>query len=119
LRQPILWLLGGLLIGIGFVGAFSGGLLLMLIGALVLVLTGRRYRGRWRGWSAGIYAAGASIALFLSPYVFTESRCVQNSDTGCYYTFTVVVFGVALLVALLGLALGVMEIRRWLGSASS
>jgi hypothetical protein len=119
LRQPILWLLGGLMIGVGFVGAFSGGLLLMLIGAVLLVFTARSYRGRWRGWSASIYAAGASIALFLSPYVFKESRCVQNNDTGCYYTFTLIVFGAALLLALVGLALGVMEIRRWRRSVSS
>jgi len=119
LKQPILWLLGGLMIGIGFVGAFSGGLLLLLIGAIVLILTARRYRGQWRGWSASIYAAGASIALFLSPYVFKESRCVQSTDSGCYYTFTVVVFGSALFLALAGLALGVMEIRRWRRSASS
>lgn len=106
------------MIGIGFVGAFSGGLLLMLIGAVVLVLTARRYSGRWRGWSASIYAAGASIALFLSSYVFKGSRCVQNSDTGCYYTFTVVVFGAALFLALVGLVLGVIEIRNWRRSAS-
>ena len=118
MRQPLLWLIGGLLIGIGFVGAFSGGLFFLLIGVAVLVFTARRYRRHWRGWSAAIYAAGASIALFLSPYVFKESRCVQSTDSGCYYTFTLVVFLSALAVALAGLVLGVMEIRRWRRSAS-
>jgi len=119
LRQPILWLIGGLLIGIGFVGAFSGGLLFLLAGAVVLVLTARRYRERLRGWSAAVYAAGASIALFLSPYVFKESQCVQSTDPGCYHAFTLAVFAAAVFLALVGLVLGVIELRRWRRSASS
>lgn len=118
MRQPLLWLIGGLLIGIGFVSAFSGGLPLFLIGVAVLVFTARRHRRRWRGWSASIYAAGASIALLLSPYVFKESRCVQSTDSGCYYTFTLVVFVGGLILALAGIVLGVMELRSWRRSAS-
>lgn len=118
MRQPLLWLIGGLLIGVGFVGAFSGGLTLLLIGIAVVVFTARRYRRHRRGWSAAIYAAGASIALFLSPYIFKESRCVQKTDSGCYHTFTLVVFLVALFLAAAGLVLGVIEIRSWRRSAS-
>ena len=118
MRQPLLWLVGGLLVGLGFVGAFSGGMPLLLVGAAILIYTARRYRRRWRGWSASIYAAGASIALLLSPYVFKESRCVQSTDSGCYSTFPLVVFVIALLLALAGLVLGVLEIRSWRRSAS-
>jgi asparagine N-glycosylation enzyme membrane subunit Stt3 len=118
LRQPILWLVGGLLIGIGFVGAFSGGLLFLLVGAVVLVVTARRYRGHLRGWSAALYATGASIALFLSPYVFKGSRCVHRTDSGCYHAFTLAVFAAAVFLALVGLVLGVLELRRWRRSAS-
>lgn len=107
------------MLGVGFVGAFSGGLLFLIIGLGVLVLTARRYRGSWRGWSGAIYGAGASIALLLSPYVFRSSRCVQKTDPGCYQAFTVGIFVAALSLTLIGLVLAIFELRRWRRSASS
>ncbi|HEY0493463.1 MAG TPA: hypothetical protein VGD57_08345 [Candidatus Dormibacteraeota bacterium] len=118
MRQPILWLVGGLLSGVGFVSAFGGGLPLLVIGVAILIATGARNRRHLRGWSAAIYAFGAAVALFLSPYVFRQSRCAQNTDAGCYQAFNLAVFLMAVGLALLGLVLGVVEIRRWHRSAS-
>ena len=119
LTQSLLWLIGGVLVGLGFVSAFGGGLLFLLLGVAILAITARRYRRRWRGWSASLYGAGASIALLLSPYVFRESRCVQKTDAGCFQVFNIAVFGLAVCLALAGLILGVIEIRRWHQSSTS
>jgi len=114
-RQPLLWLLSGILIGLGFVSAFSGGLLFLLVGLALAAGLGLKYRHRrrWRGWSALLYGAGASVALILLPYVLRPSRCVQNSAAGCYEAFTIGVFVVAVLLALAGLGFGLLELRRW------
>jgi hypothetical protein len=115
MRQPLLWLLSGLLIGVGFVTAFGGGSFLLLVGVVLAIgLTIKyRYRRRWRGWSALPYGIGASVALFLSPYVFRPSPCVQKPAASCYQGFTVGVFVAAVALALAGLALGVWEVRHW------
>ncbi len=119
MRQPILWLLSGLLIGVGFVSAFSGGLILLIIGIVVVVVTARRYRGHWRGGSGALYGFGATVALILSPYVFRPSPCSKFSDVGCYHGFTTAVFAVAVVLAVAGLVLAVVELRRWRASFSS
>lgn len=115
MRQPLLWLLSGILIGVGFVSAFSGGLLFLVVG---LVLAGwlwnkYRYRNRWRGWSGLLYGLGASVALLLFPSLLRRSPCVQGTGSGCYQAFTVGVFVVAVGIALAGLGFGILELRRW------
>ncbi|MDQ6710298.1 MAG: hypothetical protein M3Z11_07040, partial [Candidatus Dormibacteraeota bacterium] len=91
------------------------GSLLLLVGfALAIGLAIKyRYRRRWRGWSALPYGLGSSVAILLLPYVLRPSPCVQTSVVGCYQAFTIGVFLAALLLALAGLALGVLELRRW------
>ncbi len=114
-RQPLLWFVSGVLIGVGFVSAFSGGGLFLLVGlglAVGLALK-YRYRRRWRGWSALPYGVGASVAIFLLPYVLRPSPCVQQASVGCYEGFTIGVFIVAILLALAGIGFGLMELRRW------
>jgi len=115
MRQTFLWLLSGLFIGVGFVTAFSGGALFLLIGVVLAFGLGMkyRYRRRWRGWSALPYGAGASVALLLSPYVVHPPPCVHKSGGSCYQGFTVGVFVAAAVLALAGLGLGALEVHRW------
>jgi hypothetical protein len=113
LRQPILWLLSGLLLGLGFVSAFSGGLLFLVGGLAIAITLAFRYRGRRRGWSGLVYGTGASIAVLLLPYVVQPPRCVQSSDPGCFQGITLVVFLLAVAVAAAGLGLAMVELRRW------
>jgi hypothetical protein len=102
IRRPLPWLLSGVLIGLGFVSAFSGGLVLLLPGlALGLFLFFRR-RGRRRGWPALLYGAGITTAVFLLPYVFQPAP---------YQGFTIGTFVVAILVALTGLVFSIQEVR--------
>jgi len=112
IRQPLLWLVAGVLIGIGFVSVFSGGLLLLLAGlALAVILFLRNRHGR-RGWPALLYGAGITTALLLLPYVVGPANCVAGAGAGCYQAFTVGTFAVAMVVALSGLAFAVIEVRR-------
>lgn len=113
LRQPILWLISGLLLGFGFVSVFSGGLLLLIIGVAIAITLAIRYRGRRRGWSGLVYGTGASVALVLLPYVVRPPRCVHSADPGCFQTVTLIVFLVAVALALAGLGLAIVELRRW------
>lgn len=115
MRQPLLWLLSGILIGVGFVSAFSGGLLFLVVGLVLAAWLGikYRYRHRWRGWSGLLYGLGASVAVLLFPSLMRPPPCLHGTGSGCYQVFTNGVFLIALLVAVTGLALGVLEIRRW------
>src|SRR6266704_991482 len=45
IRQPLLWLVGGVLVGIGFVSVFSGGGLLLLAGLAGAAVRGRGHDG--------------------------------------------------------------------------
>jgi len=112
IRQPLLWLFSGVLIGIGFISLFSGGTLLLLAGLLLGVVLFFRHRGRWQGWPALLYGAGITAAVLLLPDIVRPAPCVAESATGCYRTFTAAVFGVALVLAVAGLALAVVELRR-------
>ena len=112
IRQAILWLIGGVLIGVGFVSAFSGGVLLLLAGLVMGVTLFVRNRGHRQGWPALLYGAGISTAFLLSPFVFRPSECSAGVGSGCYHAFTVGTFAVALLVAVLGLTFAVLELRR-------
>jgi len=112
IRQPLLWLVAGVLIGIGFVSAFSGGALLLLAGlALTVILLVRNRRGR-RGWPALLYGAGITTALLLLPYVLGPTSCVAGTGAGCYQAFTVGTFAIAMVIALTGLTFAVVEVRR-------
>ncbi|GAC1478950.1 MAG: hypothetical protein PVSMB9_01980 [Candidatus Dormibacteria bacterium] len=119
MRQPILWLASGLLIGFGFVSAFTGGLVFLLGGTVIGIGTAVRNRRRLRGWSALLYGFGASVALLLSPYVIRQSPCVHSSDAGCYRAFNLAVFLAAVLLAVTGLILGSLEVLRWRRSTAS
>ena len=112
IRQPLLWLVAGVLIGIGFVSLFSGGLLLLLAGLALAVILFLRNRGGWRGWPALLYGAGVTTALLLLPYVLGPTSCVAGVGAGCYQAFTVGTFAVAMVVAFTGLAFAVVEVRR-------
>jgi len=112
IRQPLLWLVAGVLIGIGFVSLFSGGLLLLLAGLALAVILFLRNRGGRRGWPALLYGAGVTTALLLLPYVLGPTSCVAGVGAGCYQAFTVATFAVAMAVALTGLAFAVVEVRR-------
>jgi hypothetical protein len=111
IRQPILWLASGALIGIGFVSFFSGGGLLLLAGLAVSVTLFFRNRGRLQGWPALLYGAGITAAVLLLPYVLRPSPCVAGG-AGCYQGFTIGTFTVALVVALTGIGFAVLELRR-------
>ena len=111
IRQPILWLASGVLIGIGFVSVFSGGGLLLLAGLAIGITLFFRNRGRLRGWPALLYGAGITTAILLLPYILRPSPCVAGG-AGCYYGFTIGTFSVALIVAASGLAFAVVELRR-------
>ena len=113
MRQPILWIVSGILIGIGFISAFSGGLLFLVAGLSIGIVLFVRYRGRRRGWSGVIYGIGASIALVLLPYVVRPPRCVHDGDPGCFQAFTVGIFLAGVALALAGLGLAIVELRRW------
>ena len=112
IRQPLLWLIGGVLVGIGFVSAFSGGGLLLLAGLAIGVTLFVRNRDRRRGWPALLYGAGVTTALLLLPYIFGPSSCVAGAGAGCYQAFTVGTFAVAMVIALTGLAFAFVEVRR-------
>jgi hypothetical protein len=112
IKQPLLWLVSGVLIGIGFVSAFSGGSLLLLAGMGIGLTLFVRTRGRRRGWPALLYGAGITTALLLLPYIVRPGPCVAGVGAGCYRAFTVAIFGVALALAGAGLAFAVVELRR-------
>ena len=112
IRQPLLWLVAGVLIGIGFVSVFSGGALLLLAGLALAVILFLRNRSGRRGWPALLYGAGVTTALLLLPYVLGPTSCLAGVGAGCYQAFTVATFAVAMVVALTGLAFAVVEVRR-------
>jgi hypothetical protein len=105
-------LISGVLIGIGFFSAFSGGVLLLLLGLVIGVTLFFRRRGRRQGWPALLYGAGVATALLLVPYVLQAPPCASGRGAGCYQVFTVGTFVVAIIVALAGLAFAVLELRR-------
>ena len=111
IRQPVLWLLSGVLLGIGFVTYFSGGGLLLLAGLAIAVILFVRNRRRRQGWPALLYGAGITTALLLLPYVVRPSPCVAGAGAGCYQAFTVVIFGAAVVLAGAGLVFAVIELR--------
>jgi len=49
----------------------------------------------------------------LLPYVVQPPRCVHSSDPGCFQAVTLIVFLVAVALALAGLGLAIVELRRW------
>jgi lysylphosphatidylglycerol synthetase-like protein (DUF2156 family) len=112
IRRPIPWLISGVLIGIGFFSAFSGGLLLLLVGLVIGVTLVIRRRGRRQGWPALLYGAGVTTAVLLLPYIVQAPSCVAGRGAGCYQAFTVGTFAVALIVALAGLVFAFLELRR-------
>ena len=111
IRRPLPWLVSGVLVGIGFVTAFSGGLLLLLVGLGIGIALFFRRRGRRQGWPALLYGAGVTTAILLLPYILQPPPCAAGG-AGCYQAFTVGTFVVALIVALTGLAYVVVEVRR-------
>ena len=111
IKQPLLWLASGVLIGIGFVSAFSGGTLLLIAGLAMAVALFFRTRGHRQGWPALLYGTGITTALLLLPYVVRPSPCVAGSGAGCYQAFTAAVFGVAVVLAGAGLVFAVIELR--------
>lgn len=113
IKQPLLWLASGILIGTGFVSAFSGGWLLLVAGLAIALTMTIRFRHRWRGWPALLYGAGVSIATLLLPYLLHPQPCVAGSSSGCYQAFTISVFAVAVVLAALGIGLAIVELRGW------
>jgi hypothetical protein len=112
IRGPASWLIAGVLIGIGFVSAFSGGLLLLVAGLAIGITLFIRRRGRRQGWPALLYGAGITAALLLLPYLIQSQPCVGGRGTGCYLGFTIGTFIVALLVAITGLGYAIVEVLR-------
>jgi hypothetical protein len=112
IRQALLWLISGVLIGIGFVSAFSGGVVLLVGGLLIGVTLFVRNRAHRQGWPALLYGAGIATAIILLPYVLAPSQCAAGVGSGCYQGFTVGTFAVALGLAVAGLAFAVVELRR-------
>jgi hypothetical protein len=103
-------LISGVLIGIGFFSAFSGGILLLLLGLAIGVTLFIRRRGHRQGWPALLYGAGVATAALLLPYILQPS--CRAGAAGCYQAFTVGTFAVAMLIALAGLVFAVLELRR-------
>lgn len=101
-----------MLIGIGFVSGFSGGVLLLLIGLSMGVTLFIRRRGRRQGWPALLYGAGVATAVLLAPYVVQPPPCLDSRGAGCYQAFTIGTFAVAIMLALAGLAFAILELRR-------
>jgi hypothetical protein len=112
ISRPVPWLICGVLIGIGFFSAFSGGLLLLLLGLALAVALFIRRRGRRQGWPALLYGAGVSTAVLLSPYILQPPPCASGRGAGCYQAFTVGTFAVAVMVAIAGLLFACLELRR-------
>lgn len=112
IRRPIPWLVSGVLIGIGFFSAFSGGVLLLLLGLVIAVTLFLRRRGHRQGWPALLYGAGIATAALVFPYVLQPPPCADGRGAGCYQAFTIGTFAVSVIVALAGLALAVVELRR-------
>lgn len=112
IRQAVLWLIAGVLIGVGFVSVFSGGVLLLLVGLVIGVTLFVRNRGHRRGWPALLYGAGIATAAPLLPYVLAPPPCRAGVGSGCYQAFTVATFAVAVAIAVTGLAFAVLEMRR-------
>lgn len=112
IRQPLLWLLSGVLVGIGFVTLFAGGGLLLLAGLVIAGILFWRNRRHRRGWPALLYGAGIVVTLLLLPYVLRPSPCVAGAGAGCYQSFTIGTFAVAVIVAVAGMVLAVLELRR-------
>ena len=112
IRRAVPWLISGVLIGVGFFSAFSGGSLLLLIGLIIAVTLFIRRRGHRHGWPALLYGAGVTTALLLLPYVLKPPPCASGVGAGCYQAFTIGTFAVALIIALAGLAFTVIELRR-------
>ena len=86
--------------------------MLLLLGLGIAVTLFIRRRGRRQGWPALLYGAGVALALLLLPYILHPPPCVSGVGAGCYQAFTVGTFTVALIVALVGLAFAVVELRR-------
>jgi hypothetical protein len=105
-------LISGVLIGIGFFSAFSGGVLLLLLGLAIAVTLFIRRRGHRQGWPALLYGAGVATAALLLPYILQPPACSAGSGSGCYQAFTTGTFAVAVIVALAGLAFAIVELRR-------
>ncbi|TMC65432.1 MAG: hypothetical protein E6J16_04080 [Chloroflexota bacterium] len=112
IRRPVPWLISGVLIGIGFFSAFSGGLLLLLLGLVLAVALFVRRRGRRQGWPALLYGAGVSTAVLLSPYILQPPPCASGRGAGCFQAFTVGTFAMAVVLALTGLLFAFLELRR-------
>jgi hypothetical protein len=112
--QVLGWLLAGFLLGAGFVSAFAGGTVLLIVGVILAITLAVRFRGRYRGWSGLPYTTGASAALFLLPYVLGRVSCQPTPGSpDCYRAFTLWVFGLALLLAVTGLAAMLFEFWAW------
>ena len=101
-----------MLIGIGFFSAFSGGILLLLLGLAIAATLFFRRRGHRQGWPALLYGAGVATAALLLPYILQPPPCSAGSGSGCYQAFTTGTFAVAVIVALAGLAFAIVELRR-------
>ncbi len=112
--QVIGWLLAGILMGAGFVAAFTGGTSLLVFGLILAVVVGVRYRGRYRGYSALPYATGSTAALLLLPYVVGRVPCQATAGSpDCYRAVTLWVFAAAVCLAVAGLAGAVLELWFW------
>src|SRR2546430_17227482 len=105
MKQAGLWLAGGILVGAGFYGLFSGGGLLLVAGFGLGAYLAFRYRRAARGWSGFVYGAGATAAVLLLPYVLHPPPCPRGS-AGRYQAFPHLPFLAPTPVASAGLALG-------------
>jgi hypothetical protein len=112
IRRLIPWLISGVLIGIGFFSAFSGGIILLLLGLAIGVTLFVRRRGHRQGWPALLYGAGVATAVLLLPYILDPGPCSAAGGSGCYQAFTIGTFAAAVLVAFAGLAFAIVELRR-------
>jgi hypothetical protein len=105
-------LLSGVLIGIGFFSAFSGGIILLLLGLAIGVTLFIRRRGHRQGWPALLYGAGVATAVLLFPYILDPAPCSAAGGSGCYQAFTIGTFAAAVIVAFAGLTFAIVELRR-------